>query len=941
MDLKSVLGGYFEETPIPSELAPDKIAKTLQPRTQPKKSVEVQDEVPQPKPAPVPAPAPKPTPAPAPKPEPVSVPVPKPAPVPVPAPKPAPVPVPVPKPAPVPAPVPKPAPVPAPTPKPAPVPAPTPKPAPVPAPTPKPAPPPTPTPAPAPQPEPEQSDEPVINASSFIKIVRYHHLTGSEFLGLLGNSKISNKAYQEIENNPDLTVKRLIEILEESRLTTADYEKLIIAVQRSAQLKEEAKAKLGTEKSAPAPKPAPTPIKTEAPAQKPAEPESELRPEKKEVVQEEEKPTGVPMPRLFDEDDEDEYNDLSTRKGRKAAKKENKERERYEKKKRKALEQEEEEQEEAEESEQPEGTEETEESEKPEKTGSNKGKFIVGAIAAMLLIAFSFGWRWYLTGSWLPTEQVQAVAPELDETGIFEALSGLPSPAAPAFAENRTYTAGGSRSETVLLTSLTMGNRFIYYTDNTLYIFEKIGGQLEQLDVRQYDEDTRILGLLKLDGSAAVVTSCQGVSYSFSYSIPAEEEGAGDVAVNSTVQRPETVIELLDGEKPENRSLIRLYGFSGSLAGIWTEDDRIITVTSESIAEGAAAQDAYSFMPYVYAPGSGTSDKALCSAEKVLVPEKPQYSGFVTISALDAASGAFSSAAVAGGSGQLVSRTGSLLFIGQGSLLARYDISGEVTENGFCALSGAFGGFSAVGVYGEEIRATVFEDGSAALTVLDSELNTLSEVKNLGNGETPLATCYNKNETYLITESGTLYGINGDNEPMTASTAGVTDARIYKWSDSVGVRIEPLGDQDRRTGLSVVAVSLDGSLSVLSTLEISSRTFVEKALDEYLSSPAETDVYTLGASPEEGILVVPVVYFDGISEVERFIICTLTEQGNISFAGSICEYDRQSPLMFAAAEEGTVIAVTGDRLITARVSDASIIGYFSAKPPTDVYSYYG
>ena len=941
MDLKSVLGGYFEETPIPSELAPDKIAKTLQPRTQPKKSVEVQDEAPQPKPAPVPAPKPAPAPAPAPKPEPVSVPVPKPAPVPVPvpvpkpapvpAPKPEPVSVPVPKPAPAPAPAPKPAPAPAPAPKPVPAPAPAPKPTPVPAPTPKPAPPPTP--APAPQPEPEQSDEPIINASSFIKIVRYHHLTGSEFLGLLGNSKISNKAYQEIESNPDLTVKRLIEILEESRLTTADYDKLIIAVQRSAQLKEEAKAKLGTEK--PAPAPAPTRTDNADSVQKPAEPEPEMRPEKKEVVQEEEKPIGVPMPRLFDEDD-DEYNDLSTRKGRKAAKKENKEREKYEKKKKKM--QEEEELEEPDESDQPE---ESEEPEEPEKTGSNKGKLIVSLIAAMLLIAFSFGWRWYLTGSWLPTEQVAAVAPELDETGIFEALSGLPSPAAPAFAENRTYAAGGLRSETPLLTSLTMGSRFIYYTDNTLYIFEKIGGQLEQLDVRQYDEDTRILGLLKLNGSAAVVTSYQGADYSFSYYVPAEDETAFDVAVNSTVLRPETVIELLDGEKPENRSLIRPYGFSGSLAGVWTEGDRIIVATCESIAEGAAAQDAYSFMPYVYALGSGTADKALCSPEKVLVPEKPQYGGFVTISALDAASGAFSSAAVAGGSGQLVSKTGSRLFVGQGSLLASYDISGEVTENGFCALSGTFGGFSAVGIYGEEIRVTVFEDGSAALTVLDSELNTLSEVKNLGNGETPLATCYNKNETYLVTESGTLYGINGDNEPMTASTANVTDARIYKWSDSVGVRVEPLGDEDRRTGLSVVAVSLDGTLNVLSTLEISSRTFVEKSLDEYLSSPAETDVYTLGASPHEGILVVPVVYFDGISEVERFIICTLTDQGNISFGGSICEYDRQSSLLFAAAGDGTVIAVTGDRLITARASDTSIIGYFSAKPPTDIYSYHG
>ena len=72
----------------------------------------------------------------------------------------------------------------------------------------------------------------IIGPSAFIKIVRYHRLTGKEFLSLLGNSKISNKAYQEIENNPNLTVKRLIELLEESPLTSADYEKLIRSEER-------------------------------------------------------------------------------------------------------------------------------------------------------------------------------------------------------------------------------------------------------------------------------------------------------------------------------------------------------------------------------------------------------------------------------------------------------------------------------------------------------------------------------------------------------------------------------------------------------------------------------------------------------------------------------------------------------------------------------------
>lgn len=773
-----------------------------------------------------------------------------------------------------------------------------------------------------------------MNASTFIKIVRHHHLTGSEFLGILGNTKISNKAYQEIETNPDLTVKRLIEILEESPLTTADYEKLTIAVQRTAKLKEEAKAKLGTSEPvskpaptpvpaptpkpapaptpAPPPKPAPTPIHDEEAASKPAptpihdgeavpkpaEAEESEEAEKNEEAAKEPEAAGTPMPKLFDGEEEG----LQLDHGRNDAV-------------------------------------EYDENGEPR---SNKGKFIVCAVAAVFLIALSFGLRWYLTGSWLPVSDVQAAELNLDEQGIFEVLSALPAPASPAFAENKSYTAGGSIEKNPLLSSLTLGNRFIYIADNTLYIFEKLGGQLEQLDARKYDEGIQILGLLNLDGGAAVVTSYEGDVYSFSYTLPAEADGEGEQTMNGSVQRPETVIELLDGEKPENRSGIRRFGFSGSLADLWTEGDRIIAVTSESIAEGAAAQNAYSFMPYVYTPYVDVADnRILCSAENVLVPQNMQYGGFVTVFSLDTALGTTSCAAVAGGSGQLVSKKGSDLFIGQGSLLARYNVGDGVTENGFCGLSGTVGAFSAVSTYYGEIRVTLLESGSAALEVLDGDLGKLSQVKNLGNGETPIATCFNKNETYLITQSGTLYGIDGNNETMTASNAGVTDADIYKWSDSVGVRIDPLGDEDRRTGLSVTALSLDGSMSVISTLEISSKTVAEQALDEYLSSPAETDASALGASVEDGILVVPVVYFDGVSEVERFVICTLTEQGNLSFGGSICEYDRHSSLLFASAEGGIVTAVTGERLITAKVSDGSIIGYFSSKPPAGTYSYGG
>ena len=69
-----------------------------------------------------------------------------------------------------------------------------------------------------------------IDARMFIGIVSAQHIKGGEFLQLMGNTRISNSAYREIEQNPNLTKERLITLLEESGLTTADYYKLLTAV---------------------------------------------------------------------------------------------------------------------------------------------------------------------------------------------------------------------------------------------------------------------------------------------------------------------------------------------------------------------------------------------------------------------------------------------------------------------------------------------------------------------------------------------------------------------------------------------------------------------------------------------------------------------------------------------------------------------------------------
>lgn len=812
----------------------------------------------------------------------------------------------------------------------------------------------------------------VIGASAFIKVVRYHKLTGSEFLKVLGNSKISNSAYQEIENNPGLTVKRLIELLEESPLTSADYEKLIIAVQRMSELKAEAKAKIKAEPARAERTAADSGVITKsAETTRPAAGAHA----KTENVPQSDTPVSMSKsgvtPKVYydkgsdgiyggyDEDeDEDDYDEENT--GKKKAKKlflfgkrknddyddddddddddyddddddyssdsdDEDGKYGYKRKDVSALKKSKTVIDFGDDSDDDDDDDEDDDDDGNydsfgrKKKGSNKGKFAAAAIGAVLLVGISFGLRYYFTGSLLPSDNSNAEVKAVDEAGIFDMLSELSSPA-PAFVQNTIYSAGGVREESILKESVCGNKRLLYISDNKLYIYEQIGGQIAQLAVKDYG-DKALLGLIDAGGKIAVISTGVSEPYSYSYNVPSES--GADTVVTGTVERKETYVEILNSSAPENSSDTSVLKLSGTLAAAYLHDGRIIAATYEGIEKNGAKEDFATFMPYL----SNEQGKQLCAADKVFVPSAPSGSGFVTLFSLSP-DGGFDMAAAAGGSAQLISKNGNELFIGQGSTLIRYDLSEGVKENGSCDFSGKISAFSGISAQDGEIRITSLENSAATLTVLDSELSVLSEIKNIGSGEVLAGTCSNGRETYFITENGTCYGIDGDNTAMSQSTVKITNENVYRYSDSIGIKIAASDDGSKRTGLIVSTVRLDGSLSTLYSLEISSKTVAVKAMDEYLSSPAEKNISYIGGKEENGVAVIPVTYFDGVSEVELFVICTVTDEGILSVNGSIIEYDRHSEKIFAAVDGDTVIAVTKGKIITASAQGGAVQGYF-------------
>ncbi|MBQ8790821.1 MAG: hypothetical protein IJZ51_05885 [Ruminiclostridium sp.] len=70
-------------------------------------------------------------------------------------------------------------------------------------------------------------DNGVITAGKFLKKLRELKISGSDFMELLGNSRIGNIQYRRIEENPHLRFDELLQILDSSDLTSDDYSAML------------------------------------------------------------------------------------------------------------------------------------------------------------------------------------------------------------------------------------------------------------------------------------------------------------------------------------------------------------------------------------------------------------------------------------------------------------------------------------------------------------------------------------------------------------------------------------------------------------------------------------------------------------------------------------------------------------------------------------------
>ena len=810
-----------------------------------------------------------------------------------------------------------------------------------------------------------------IDARMFIGIISAQHIKGGEFLQLMGNTRISNSAYREIEQNPNLTKERLITLLEESGLTTADYYKLLTAVkQRNGHIAHENDSDTRSftpEESAELQKKenetvhaAAQPVPTRANAEKSEKPEEirpakprviepvdkpsesvpkenadplsvttilgslgkepeEVRPAKPRVIEPEDKPSeSVPEKKAAEEPPEQPYrpdfdassialtteidepimpdepvapakpkvlappepprveNPLVTEIN------ENEDREKYK-------------------------SNEFFYDDNAYEPGVNNGKIIFCAVCAVLLIAGSFGIRYAQTGSFVPTEK-PAVSTDSPENSAEIDPSAIVTDDDVKAAVNKLtlreqknnldeYYSGRAYENPLKNDVVEIGDVMYLYSKNTLRAVEL------------NEENPALIGEAELSENGDFIGFTANEKYVYVLSETTQSE----------TERKGVSVAIYD----EKLNLLNTYKQDGSYDDILVGNETLTLFTLLNTFGEENALPSYEF--------DGKS--CILTREDIEIPENVAYNGFSVFGTISADE--VRAQAVLGGydSYAVTSRDSFTLLIPDfnKTYALKYRIIGLNAElqsqesfNGEC-----FGKSCA------DSSGNIFVayDSAAGCTKIQKKINgEYVSIGSLGEGERLSGVSFSGGLVYIVTTSAdgaaTLYCGDTSGSALAEITPDPDAVYTHRLSgyknDLIGL-LAIAGENGERTGLRLNVYGYDGKLEELYGTDI---TVDEKTAPEYaryLSGDAEKNSSLIAVG--DGYVAVSCVYFDGVSEIERFLCFKDTGEGFES-AADIMLFDIQSDYRCLSIRNGILYIVTDSTIVTVDIESGNATGYF-------------
>ncbi|MCL2109205.1 MAG: beta-propeller domain-containing protein [Oscillospiraceae bacterium] len=763
-----------------------------------------------------------------------------------------------------------------------------------------------------------------MNADTFLSEIKKLNFSGKEFLEILGNSKISNDVYNEIKESAGLTYGRLVELLENSLLTSEDFVRLLSDAEAMARFRERQNREQNEGRLAQALEESRKRLeereRTLRAAQLLAEAKKKAREEQliKEVRE-----TGELA--KVDEIVHIEHKHENTA-----------EIEPYEVKTDIARE-------DADEYEELDEIDEDDEAPNAVTAADNKGKLIICSILAVGLICASFTLRYFQTGSlWLEREVPEILA----EPETYEELSRRLQTAGDA--ESPSITAGdyhfGDIAEQELPRTLLHNDRYIFnIIENKLHVLEVKGGEMSETAALEYEGET--LREMYLSGGRVFVI--------------AESEYGGEyfhvpIIYEQDSQDPDELLpppEPVSGEFTQKLITVRVYdalGFSetpllelavdGEYNAVLFQGGRVILAATYTPHEPLAESDLGAFVPS-YSVNGG--EKRFIGINNIYAPPAPLMNTAMTV--LSVISGEEAEIfAVVGGNAEVIAGANSLFVVQNTEKDSRlvkldmrtkplyYDINGVILPSAVDENES-----------GNVIRVGSFSQSSNnSLFIFNNRLELISRVINIGGDEKMQAesVLFDTERVYFIA-SDKLFSFNttepDDIIPAGGETPRVRTDDFYRISDNERLEVVVETDSaDNRAGIRLnvhkdARAATGGSTTeIAATYLITAESTVPGNWNPFLFTDAETSREAVFIQADETgrcVILIPVRYSNSISNIERLIVFDYNEYAGLVRRNDIVYYDINADRRRAVLIDGFIYSFWDTMAVSARDSDVTVV----------------
>ncbi|MDR0196876.1 MAG: beta-propeller domain-containing protein [Oscillospiraceae bacterium] len=740
-----------------------------------------------------------------------------------------------------------------------------------------------------------------MSAAEFLAEIKKERFSGREFLALIGNTRISNESYSEIKGNPSLTYARLVEILENSPLDGRDFSDLLRVARERRAARELKKKRAALEKdlndviASKSPQDAPE-RREEAATRRDAPKTHYITDKTRENINiGNSVPSGVTDEITLSHGEQDSladeaaYDDLwGDEQGYADGYSGDYTDEYYEYG----------------------GSEDFDKNASRE----NRWRKAVCLSASAALVFMSFFIRFTATGEWLlPDNRFKPPAAYEELFAVQAKQSGQIKERAAA---QRLYRAekfsDGKKEPAALL----VNSEYIFKTDGNAVRAVKISAG-EMFDAGAYERaDAELIGVFLLKERLYAVYSGE---YEVAFEYAVETDGTEPRAAEFKFAQPCVSVVVFDANS-FNAAPSAEYTQDGVFFDMVIRDGEFFLITDYAVSNGVYAGEYDGYIPAARLNGQ----KSRVAIENIFVREAP-YSDMTVIGGMDAAGERVSFYAVTGGLADFVrgGETSLMLIFNDGA--KAHAVKYNIYENGLNAPVL----FSVEGTVPEgfaddrngvtRVAAVVGEEGEQSVTLHIFASNTKPvSAERIARGETLKGAAFDDGAVYIVARQ--LYAID-TSEPgvpvfMNETNALISSEYYYGFGGDLFFSVNVEAHEDgKRLG---VRVAMYGYGEQSAPQEIASVLLAPSAAQygEYMKTPAEHSRHAVAASADSGIIVVPIIDFNGIVRIEKFVILRYGD-GGFEITGNMIDVDRFSDDLAAVISEGYIYAFWDDTIKSA------------------------